>query len=185
MQEVRNTSWIVCRGCLLGSKEDIWTRDCSPSTKLQPCCRPRPITYTGTGKNSRLPSNSPHDNSVFRYVAFTAILRSNSMPGRVFKRNEVYWIAFYCRGKEYRTSAKTARKRKAEELLAFYLGQVARGEFQGLQQEKALTLSDLFTLVLDDAEVRALRDVYHMRFRAAHLQQFFGAETPVEAITEA
>jgi integrase len=107
------------------------------------------------------------------------------MPGRVFKRNEVYWIAFYCRGKEYRASTKTAKKRKAEELLAFYLGQVARGEFQGFQQEKGLTLSDLFTLVLDDAEIRELRDVYHMRFRAAHLQQFFGAETPVEAITEA
>jgi integrase len=65
------------------------------------------------------------------------------------------------------------------------LGQVACGEFQGFQQEKVLTLSDLFTLVLDDAEVRALRDVYHMRFRAAPLQQFFGAETPIEVITEA
>lgn len=107
------------------------------------------------------------------------------MPGRVFKRNEIYWIAFYCKGKEYRTSAKTAKKRKAEEVLAFYLGQVARGEFQGFQQEKALTLADLCTLVLDDAEVRELRDVYHMRFRAEHLTQFFGAETPAESITEA
>ena len=107
------------------------------------------------------------------------------MPGRVFKRNEIYWIAFYCKGKEYRTSAKTAKKRKAEELLAFYLGQVARGEFKGFQLEKALTLSDLFTLLLDDAEVRELRNVYHMRFRAEHLTQFFGAETSAESITEA
>ena len=28
------------------------------------------------------------------------------MPGRVYKRNEVWWISFYDRGKEYRTSAK-------------------------------------------------------------------------------
>lgn len=107
------------------------------------------------------------------------------MPGRVYKRGEIYWIAFYCKGKEYRTSAKTEKKRRAEELLAFYLGQVARGEFAGFQQQTVLTLSDLLTLALDDAEVRELRDVYHMRFRAEHLKAFFGAETPAESITEA
>ena len=53
------------------------------------------------------------------------------MPGRVFKRGEIYWIAFYCKGTEYRLSAKTEKKRTAEEFLSFYLGQVARGEFQG------------------------------------------------------
>ena len=107
------------------------------------------------------------------------------MPVRAFKRNEIYWIAFYCQGKEYRTSAKTTKKRKAEEVLAFYLGQVARGEFTGFQQEKGLTLAELCTLVLDDAEVRELRDVEHMRFRAEHLLQFFGARTPAASITEA
>ena len=121
----------------------------------------------------------------FRCVAYTAISRSNNMPGRVFKRNEIYWIAFYCKGKEYRTSAKTTKKRKAEEVLAFYLEQVARGEFTGFQQEKSLTLSELLTLVLDDVEVRELRDVDHMRFRAEHLLQFFGARTPAASITEA
>ena len=40
-------------------------------------------------------------------------------------------------------------------------------------------------MTLDDAEVRELRDLYHMRFRADHLRRFFGAETPAEEITEA
>lgn len=106
------------------------------------------------------------------------------MPGRVFKRGEMYWIAFYCRGKEYRTSAKTEKKRDAENILAFYMGQVARGEFSGFQREKVLTLDDLLMLALDDAQVKDLRDVYHMRFRADHLKRFLGADTPVEAITE-
>lgn len=106
------------------------------------------------------------------------------MPGRVFRRGNIYWIALYSKGKEYRTSAKTVRKREAEKLLAFYLGQVARGEFQGFQQGKILTLNDLLTLALDEAEVKALRDVYHMRFRAEHLKRFFGADMAVESITE-
>jgi len=109
------------------------------------------------------------------------------MPGRVFKRGEIYWVAFYCKGVEYRTSAKTDKKREAENLLSRYLGQVARGEFTGFpkpQAETRLTLEDVLTLTLDDAEVKGLRDVYHMRFRAAHLKGFFGATTPVETITE-
>ena len=93
------------------------------------------------------------------------------MPGRVFRRGNIYWIALYSKGNEYRTSAKTERKRKAEKLRAFYLSQVARGEFQGFQPGKILTLNDLLTLALDEAEVKALRDVYHMRFRAEHLKR--------------
>ena len=47
------------------------------------------------------------------------------MPGRVFERpkgSKNYWIAFYCKGIEYRISAKTNKKRTAEDLLSFYLG---------------------------------------------------------------
>jgi hypothetical protein len=99
------------------------------------------------------------------------------MPGRVFKRGEIYWIAFYCNGVEFRTSAKTDKKREAENLLSRYLGQVARGEFMGFpkpQVETRLTLEDVLTLTIDDAEIKGLRDVYHMRFRAEHLKGFFG-----------
>jgi integrase len=109
------------------------------------------------------------------------------MPGRVFKRGEIYWIAFYAHGTEYRTSAKTEKKRAAENLLSRSLGQVARGEFTGFpkpQVDTRLTLDDLLTLTLPDAEVKGLRDLYHMRFRAEHLKRFFGTSTPVETLTE-
>jgi hypothetical protein len=52
------------------------------------------------------------------------------MPGRVFKRGNIYWLAFYCKGEEYRTSAKTESKREAEKVLSHYLGQVARNTFK-------------------------------------------------------
>ena len=52
----------------------------------------------------------------------------------------IYWIAFYCKGKEYRTSAKTTKKREAT-LLAFYLGEVVRGDFQGIKFERKKMMS--------------------------------------------
>jgi hypothetical protein len=65
-----------------------------------------------------------------------------------------------------------------------FLPSCTRGEFKGFQQDTVVTLSDLLTLGLDAAEMRELRDVSHMRFRAEHLKRFFGANTPVEQITE-
>jgi integrase len=105
------------------------------------------------------------------------------MPGTVYKRGDIWWFSFYYKGKKLRQSAKTTKKREAENLLSYYLGQVARGEFTGFEREKSLTLAELLTLSLDEAEMRGLRDVYHMRFRAEHLKAFF-KDAPIEAITE-
>ena len=57
------------------------------------------------------------------------------MAGRVYLRNKTYWIALSYKGKEYRRSALTNKKREADNLLGFYLGQVARGEFRGFNEK--------------------------------------------------
>ena len=44
------------------------------------------------------------------------------MLGRVFKRGDIWWVAFFCKGKEYRRSAKSLRKSDAQTLLRKYLG---------------------------------------------------------------
>jgi hypothetical protein len=41
--------------------------------------------------------------------------------GRVYKRNDIWWVAFSYHGKEYRRSANTKSKRQAEQVLAFFL----------------------------------------------------------------
>ena len=105
------------------------------------------------------------------------------MPGRVFQRGDIYWIAFYSTGKEYRTSAKTKKKRDAEKPLAFYLGQVARGAFQGFKCEKGLTFFEMLEDFLADYAQRGLRDVQISRYRSEHLRAFF-TDIPVEDITE-
>ena len=56
------------------------------------------------------------------------------MPGRVYKRNEVWWISFYDRGKEY-APQPAEKKRDAEKLLVHYMAQVARKEFKGFTTE--------------------------------------------------
>lgn len=103
------------------------------------------------------------------------------MPGRVFQRGDIYWIAFYSTGKESRTSAQTRKKREAEKLLAFYLDQVARGAFQGFEREQGLTFFEMLNDFLADYAQRGLRDMQIARYRSGHLRAFF-TDIPVEEI---
>jgi len=106
------------------------------------------------------------------------------MAGRVWKRGETYHIAFSYKGTEYRKSALTNKKREAENLLAFYLGQCARGEFKGfIDQEPELTIHDLFDDLVRDATQRQLRDVKTMKQRIGAMRREFGSLV-VSALTE-
>lgn len=106
------------------------------------------------------------------------------MPGHVYKRGSVYWITFHHKGKKIRYSAKTDKKREAEKLLGFYLGQVARGEFKGFEPpQEELTLFQMLDDFIADYEGRDMRDVQITRYRAKHLRAFF-KDIPAEHITE-
>jgi hypothetical protein len=105
------------------------------------------------------------------------------MAGRVFKRGQTYHIAFSFKGVEYRKSALTDKKREAENLLAFYLGQCARGEFQGFGTEKTLSLFEMLDDYVADYQQRGLRDMQIVRYRTRSLREFF-KDIPVEDVTE-
>jgi integrase len=105
------------------------------------------------------------------------------MAGRVFLRGSTYWIAFRYKGKEYRRSSKTDKKREADKLLAFYLAQCARDEFRGFQRDDAYTLFELLDDFIENYKQRGLRDVQVTRWRANNLRSFFN-DIPVEDITE-
>src|SRR5437763_7576386 len=99
------------------------------------------------------------------------------MAGRTFKRGETWHIAFSYKGNEYRKSALTNKKREAENLLAFYLGQCARGVFKGFEDmEPDLTVNDLFDALIRDAERRGLRDVKTMKQRVGAMRKAFGPQ---------
>ncbi len=80
------------------------------------------------------------------------------MPGSTYKRGEIYWIKFYYKGKKYEKSAKTNKKREAQGLLAFYMGQVVRGEFKGFEED-SLLMKELFDTFQKDCVRRKLRGV--------------------------
>src|SRR5438132_13372873 len=106
------------------------------------------------------------------------------MPGRVFLRGTTFWIGFSHQGKEYRRSAKTDKKREAEKVLAFYLGQCARGEFHGFEDSRlTYTFTEMLDDLIADYEQRGVRDIRSVRCRCRRLCAYFG-NMPAENITE-
>ncbi len=103
------------------------------------------------------------------------------MPGRTFKRGDIYWIAFSHKGKEYRKSAKTERKRDADNLLSFYLGQCARDEFKGFVDDTPIyTVSEMLNDLINDCERRELRDVDTVKRRIKPLYKELGSIVALE-----
>ncbi len=97
------------------------------------------------------------------------------MPGRVFKRGDIYWVAFYAKGKEYRASAKTESKREAESVLSFYLGQVARNEFRGFdREERSLSLAEILVDFEDNCQERGLSGYDRIRSHLNKVREYFG-----------
>ena len=98
------------------------------------------------------------------------------MAGRVWKRGETYHIALSYKGVEYRKSALTNKKREAENLLAFYLGQCARGEFKGFQDDRIrYTVDEMLDDLLNDCIQRKLRSIKAIKSHMSPLHQAFGA----------
>jgi integrase len=104
--------------------------------------------------------------------------------GRVFKRGEIYHIAFSYKGREYRRSANTKSKREAESILAYWLGTIARGAFHGFEEVRSTyTLVEMVDDYLHDYAQRGMRDVKNLRYKSNAIRKFF-VDTAVEAVDE-
>ena len=71
--------------------------------------------------------------------------------GRVFQRHEIWWIAYYCDGREYRESSKSRDRGNAVRLLRQRVGEVAAGTFVGrpthrTANTRSVTMLDLLDL---------------------------------------
>jgi integrase len=95
------------------------------------------------------------------------------MPGSVYKRNDIYWIKFYAKGKMYRTSAKTEKITEAKKLLSKYLGEVVTGTFKGFHDD-ALSMQELFDDFQDDCRRRKLRGIDRIVSHMKPLRAWFG-----------
>ena len=75
--------------------------------------------------------------------------------GRPFKRGQIWWVAYYHEGREYRESSKSQDRKDAARLLRQRVGEIASGTFQrfpasGRVGKKALMVHDLLDLLEDD-----------------------------------
>ena len=108
------------------------------------------------------------------------------MPGSVYRRPNkpggMYWMKFTYRGKRYQRSTLTSKKREAEALLAFYLGQCARGEFKGFQ-DSSLSMHKVLDDFERDCKRRKLRGIGIIGYHLKPVSGWF-ARMDAEQVTE-
>ena len=97
--------------------------------------------------------------------------------GSLYKRNEIWWVKYYDRGRPVYESSKSHRAEDAQRLLRKRLGEIATGVFRGIAPERT-SLNQLFDLVVADyreTSKRSLEDVLsrlrlHLRPRLGKLR---------------
>lgn len=109
--------------------------------------------------------------------------------GRVFKRGPVYWIAYYCRGREVRESSGTPDPKPAERLLRQRLHEVGADRL-GLKRfvgpaEDRVTFEALAADYLRDYEINGRRSLFAAKARVQHLQAFLAGEKARNITTDA
>ena len=102
--------------------------------------------------------------------------------GRIFKRTDIYWIAYFHRGQEYRESSQSRKETDARRLLKKRLGEIGRGRLVGPIEER-VTFDDLAADFLRDYEIKGRRSLRTARQRVAHLNRFFGIDRAIHITT--
>jgi len=95
--------------------------------------------------------------------------------GRLFRRGEIWWIDYHYRGKRYRESTRSTKKKVATDLLKKRLGEIGSGRHVG-KDEARLTLADLKKITLDDYKRRHLRSVDRLEVSWLALEVHFGED---------
>jgi integrase len=92
--------------------------------------------------------------------------------GRIFRRGQVFWIAYYRHGKEYRESTHSTDENDATKLLKKRYGEIAGRRFVGPQEERVM-FEDLARGIERDYKLRGLRSVRAANGRMKHLKKHF------------
>jgi integrase len=106
--------------------------------------------------------------------------------GRIFKRGEVWWVAYCYRGREYRESTRaTGNKGEtlAGKLLKKRLGEIGRGCLIGPNEER-ITFEELVADLERDYSINGKRSVDVLPRRVRHLRQNFALFRAVDITTD-
>lgn len=93
--------------------------------------------------------------------------------GRVYLRDQVWWIGYYHNGRQIRESSHSPNENLAMKLLKRRLGEIASRKFVGPNEER-IKFEDLRKGYLTDYELRGLRSSRAAKARVKHLEAFFG-----------
>jgi integrase len=93
--------------------------------------------------------------------------------GRIFRRGQIYWVAYYRYGKEHRESTHSANENDATKLLKKRYGEIASRRFVGPREERVM-FEDLVKGIERDYKVRGLRSTRAAAGRLLHLKSEFG-----------
>jgi integrase len=93
--------------------------------------------------------------------------------GTIYRRGRIWWIQYFVRGQIIPESSGSTERADAENLLKQRIGEVAAGRRVG--PERA-TVADLCQLVIEDNQIRKLRDAQHVEWRyKAHIEPLLGS----------
>ena len=95
-----------------------------------------------------------------------------SGTGRIFKRDQIYWIDFSYRGQRYRESSGSIRKSDAQALLRRRLGEASEGKIGG-PQENRVTFEDLVEMIRRDYRLQGRKSLPRLERAIKHLQRSF------------
>ncbi|MFI5396597.1 MAG: tyrosine-type recombinase/integrase [Candidatus Binatia bacterium] len=106
--------------------------------------------------------------------------------GRAFKRGEVWWIAYFHRGTEYRESTY-ATGSKGEALAAKFLkkrfGEIGRGRLIGPNEEK-VTFEAMATDLVNDYKTNGKRSIGTLVYLLQHLREGFAGVHAVDITSD-
>lgn len=106
--------------------------------------------------------------------------------GRIFKRGEMWWVAYSHRGHEYRESTKATGSKGetlAGKLLKKRLGEIGRGRLIGPNEEK-VTFKSLAADLVNDYKTNGKRSVRSAELSVRHLSGSFGDDRAVDITTD-
>src|SRR5262249_6821981 len=103
--------------------------------------------------------------------------------GAVRRRGRVWWLQYNHRGKTYRESSHSTRRKDAEALFKRRMAEIGRGRLIGPVAEKT-TYEDLEQLLLDYYRTNRLRSLARMEGAINHLRKFFARALALEITTD-
>lgn len=98
--------------------------------------------------------------------------------GNIYQRGKVYWIKYYRHGRAYRESSRSEIKKDATNLLKLREGEIASGNFKGLQVEKT-TFDDLADDLITDYKINGKKSADRLGFSLSHLKKYFSGAKAV------